>query len=106
MNLKDVVELSTQSRNAYALFEKEEYGRVWTDEEIYTSLVSDIGDLGRLVLAKEGVESVIELPERLKHEIGECLWGIAVLAGSYGVDLEEAFRSQLEHVKNMNSQAD
>lgn len=103
MNLQEVVQQSLASKELYSAFEKEEYGRKWTDEEIYTGLVSDIGDLGRLVLAQEGVEHIDEIPEKLKHELGECLWGIAALAGKYGIDLEEAFALQLENVKRITS---
>jgi NTP pyrophosphatase (non-canonical NTP hydrolase) len=86
MNLKDITTQSIEAKKAYASFEKNKYGREWNEEEIYTGLVSDIGDLGRLVLAKGGVEMIPDLEDKLKHELGECLWGIAVLAGKYNIE--------------------
>lgn len=104
MNLKEVVEQSLSSREMYAEFEKIKFGKAWSDEEIYTGLVSDIGDLGRLVLAKAGVEHIDGVEEKLKHELGECLWGIAVLAGKYHIDLDEAFALQLENIKRVTTE--
>lgn len=99
MNIQELVQQAAGSRAQYAAFEKEHYGREWNNEEVYASLVSDIGDLGRLVLAKEGVEDVPDVREKLLHELGECLWGIAVLAHEYNIDLEEAFQKQMQNVR-------
>lgn len=104
MNLKDVVEQSLASKDLYGEFEKAKFGKEWSDEEIYTGLVSDIGDLGRLVLAKAGVEHIDGVEAKLKHELGECLWGIAVLAGKYNIDLEEAFALQIENIKRITAE--
>jgi NTP pyrophosphatase (non-canonical NTP hydrolase) len=103
MNLKEIVEKSIASKEEYAQFEKTHYGREWTQEEIYVALVSDIGDLGRLVLSKEGVENIADVEKKLKHELGECLWGIAALAGKYNIDLEDAFLAQLHNVKKITT---
>lgn len=103
MNLKEITEQSLKSQELYSQFEEGQFGRKWTHEEIYTGLVSDIGDLGRLVLAQEGVEHVDDLTAKLKHELGECLWGIATLAGKYHIDLDEAFLLQLDNVKRITS---
>ena len=103
MNLKELTQQSLEIKELYSRFEKDQYGREWGTEEIYTALVSDIGDLGRLVLAEEGVEHITSLEKRLKHEIGECLWGISIIAAKYNIDLEESFVAQVENVKTITS---
>jgi len=56
-------------------------------------LVTDIGDLARLVLAKEGYRSVEKnLDKVLRHELADCFWAIIVLAEKYKVNLPEALQ--------------
>jgi NTP pyrophosphatase (non-canonical NTP hydrolase) len=50
-----------------------------------------MGDLAKLVMAKEGLREASDVDQRLAHELADCLWSILVLADLYGVDLERAF---------------
>jgi NTP pyrophosphatase (non-canonical NTP hydrolase) len=50
-----------------------------------------VGDLMKLVQAKNGVRNIPETNERLAHELADCLWSIFTLADVYGIDLEQAF---------------
>ncbi len=53
--------------------------------------MKDIGDLAKLVQAKEGVRHVEDLDSAIGHELADCLWSIIVLADKYNVDLEASF---------------
>jgi len=53
--------------------------------------MTDLGDLSRLILAKEGrrkFDGDIDLA--LRHELADCMWSIMVLADKYKVDLPSA----------------
>lgn len=50
-----------------------------------------MGDLVKLVMAKEGVRKIQNVDEKLAHELADCLWSVLVLSDHYGVDLESAF---------------
>jgi NTP pyrophosphatase (non-canonical NTP hydrolase) len=86
-------------RRRYAEVERSTYGREWSGEDLALGLVGDVGDLVKLVQAKEGARAIDDVDERLAHELADCLWSVLVLADRYGVDLERAFletMSQLE----------
>jgi NTP pyrophosphatase (non-canonical NTP hydrolase) len=87
----ELVQRARAVRDRYAAYERAAYGREWTGAEIALGFVGDVGDLVRLVQAKEGIRSLPDVDERLAHELADCLWCVIVLADRYGVDLERAF---------------
>ena len=63
--------------------------------DIMSGFVVDVGDLMRLVMAKEGLRKVDDMDEKLEHELCDCLWSILVLADRFGIKLEEVFPKQM-----------
>jgi NTP pyrophosphatase (non-canonical NTP hydrolase) len=53
--------------------------------------MGDVGDLAKLVQAKEGIREIANVDEKLAHELADCLWCVLVLANKYHIDLEGAF---------------
>lgn len=53
--------------------------------------VRDVGDLMKLIMAKEGARDIEDVEKKLAHELSDCLWSILVLSNKYGVNIEEAF---------------
>lgn len=78
-------------KKLYSEYEEKKFGRKWNKEELFIGLVSDMGDLSRLVLAKDDIMKIKNLEEKIGHEISDCLWGILVLANEYGIDVEKVF---------------
>jgi NTP pyrophosphatase (non-canonical NTP hydrolase) len=103
MEFKALIEQALAIRTKYTDLEKERYGRRWSREELMLGLLGDMGDLAKLVQAKEGVRHYEDLDNKLAHELSDCLWSIIVLADSYGVDLEAAF---LKTMKELNAHLD
>jgi len=91
MNFKELSQKAIKIRNAYSILEKKKYGREWTKEQIAEGLVGDIGDLMKLVLAKNGVRNIEDADKKLAHELSDCLWSIIILAHKYEIDLEKSF---------------
>lgn len=91
MNFQQLIEQARAVRSKYAEFETKRNGREWTGEEIALGFVGDVGDLVKLVQAKEGIRDAENVDEALAHELSDCLWSVIVLADKYGVDLEAAF---------------
>jgi len=58
--------------------------------------VGDIGDLMKIVMAKEGIRSMEDVDQKLAHELSDCLWCILVLAARYGIDLEGEFAKTMD----------
>lgn len=96
MEFQSLITRAVAVRNKYAEFEKEQYGREWTREELMLGFMKDVGDLAKLVQAKEGVRQVDDMDSALGHELADCMWSIIILADKCDVDLEAVF------IKTMN----
>lgn len=65
----------------------------WGPAELAQGFVGDVGDLMKLVMAKQGLRpaQARDLDAALAHELSDCLWSILLLAEAYHVPLEPAF---------------
>jgi NTP pyrophosphatase (non-canonical NTP hydrolase) len=100
MDIKELSKRALEVREKYAIYEKEKYGREWNNSDIMQGFVGDIGDLAKLIMAKEGVRSGENIDEKLGHEIADCLWSVLVLSEKYGVNLEESFLKTMQEIEN------
>jgi NTP pyrophosphatase (non-canonical NTP hydrolase) len=91
MELKEIQKRALEIRAKYEELEKKKYGRSWTDEEIALGMVGDVGDLLKLVQAKNGIRDIDDVDGKLGHELADCLWCLLVLANKYEVNIEEIF---------------
>ncbi len=100
MTFQELQDRAMVVRGHYTKLEKKLYGKEWSNEEIALGLVGDIGDLMKLVVAKEGTRKMDDVDEKLAHELSDCLWVLFVLSKKYGIDLESSFlktMTDLEH---------
>ena len=104
MNFQQLTEQALAIRTKYADFETKRNGREWTGEELALGFVGDVGDLMKLVQAKEGIRAAENVDEALAHELSDCLWSIIVLADKYNVDLETAFVKTMGDLDNRLSE--
>ena len=89
-------------RRLYAQLEQATHGRSWTREELLLGFVTDIGDLSRIALAREGVRTLDGDPgEALAHELADCLWCVLVLSDAYGVDPAGAFARAMDDLETV-----
>jgi NTP pyrophosphatase (non-canonical NTP hydrolase) len=86
-------------RELYAALETKRGGRPWTRAELAQGFVGDVGDLMKLLMAKDGRRPAAQLEARLAHEFGDCLWCLLVLAEASGVDLEAAFHHSMDYLE-------
>ena len=91
MQLAELSERALQIRAQFAARETVRHGRPWTREEIMQGFVGDVGDLMKLVMAKQGLREMPRVDAKLGHELADCLWSVLVLAKLYDVDLEREF---------------
>ncbi|MDP3997786.1 MAG: MazG nucleotide pyrophosphohydrolase domain-containing protein [Candidatus Andersenbacteria bacterium] len=99
MEFADIIAKAKDIRAAYEKYEKKTYGKTWSEANIAEGFVGDVGDLMKLVLAKQGVRQIENVDEKLAHELSDCLWSIIVLADLYSVDLEESFLKTMNEVE-------
>lgn len=92
MDLRSAVEEAVRIRRRVEDFERREYGRAWALSDLVNGLTTDVGDLARLVAAKQGLRRAPEdLDAALAHEVADCLWAVFVIADAVGVDVPTAF---------------
>lgn len=86
-------------RQLYERLETQRYGRAWSREEVALGFMGDVGDLMKLVQAKEGVRAIADVDAKIAHELADCLWSVMTLARLYDVDLEQAFLSTMDDLE-------
>lgn len=84
-------------RARFEQYEQRTYGRQWSLSDLVAGLATDVGDLARLVAAKQGVRPAPEdLDAALAHEVADCLWAVFVIATHVGVDVPTAYADGIE----------
>lgn len=91
MDFKQIIQRALEVREKYAVLEKKKYGKEWTKEQIVQGFIGDVGDLTKLVMAKEGIRQIENVDEKLAHELTDCFWSLLVIANKYNINLEETF---------------
>jgi len=99
MELSQLTDRALQIRQCFAAYEQRRTGRTWTREEIMQGFVVDVGDLMKLVMAKNGARLVDDVDRKLAHELSDCLWSVLVLAKLYDVNLEKEFVRTMDELE-------
>ena len=99
MTYNDLVKIAIDTRQRLESYEKRTIGKTWGNEELLIGLVTDVGDLARLVLAKEGFRAAgPDIDKALRHELADCLWATIVLAEKYNINLADALVEMSEEI--------
>ena len=99
MEFEDLVLRAMAVRRQYANLEQATYERAWTRQEVALGFLGDVGDLMKLLLAKDGVRAIPDAEQKLAHEFADCLWSLWVLSQMYGIDLERAFLQTMDDLE-------
>ena len=100
MELKELSKRANEIKDMYSRMEMEKFGKVWTDAQVMQGFVGDVGDLMKLVMAKEGIREIENVDEKIGHELADCLYSVFILAERYGVDLEKSFLKTMDGLEN------
>ncbi|MDR3563381.1 MAG: hypothetical protein P4N59_18370 [Negativicutes bacterium] len=97
MDFTAASERAMQLRSKYQQLETLYHKDVWTTEEDMLAFTTDVGALGRLVMAAEGrwIQDG-DVQADLGSKMGECLWWLLVLSARLEVDITEAFTSFID----------
>lgn len=99
MDFQNLLDRALQVREQYTDFERKNFGRSWTREEIVMGFIGDVGDLAKLTMAESGVRDIPDARHKLAHELADCLWSILVLSHLYEIDLEAAFLKTMDELE-------
>ena len=99
MEFFELQKQALEVRDRYAELTKKQGMRPWRAREHTEGFVGDVGDLVKLVMAREGYRNYPELDAKIAHELSDCLWSVIVLADELGVDIETSFVSTMDELR-------
>lgn len=101
MEISEANARAVQVRQRLASFERSTYGREWSTADLVSGLMTDVGDLASALQRVDGLRpsGATEPLDELRHELGDCLWVLLVLADRYHIDLAEAFESTMVSIE-------
>ena len=100
MNMQDLQQKAVAVLEQYHQANEAEGKKRWSTKEIALGMTGDLGDLQKMILAKEGYRDIENVDQKLSHELGDVLWSLLVLSDSYDIDLEQAFLGTIEELKS------
>lgn len=86
-------------RKKYSALNRKNGHDQWDGKEYIMGFVGDVGDLIKLVMAKENLRSIKDVDAKLAHELADCLWSVLVLANHYNVDLQKEFLKTMDELE-------
>jgi NTP pyrophosphatase (non-canonical NTP hydrolase) len=86
-------------RDHYDELQETDGHKKWNASDRMAGFVGDVGDLSKLVMAKQGIRrGPDDIDEVLAHELSDCLWSVLVLADELNIDLEAAFTNNMKQL--------
>ena len=99
MEFQKIVQISKELRDKYATIEIKNSGKPWGSLERTQGFVVDVGDLMKLVMAKNNLRHIEDVDNKLAHELFDCLWSVIIISDELGINLEEEFIKQADKLK-------
>lgn len=99
MQYLDMETLALRVKSKYRKLEEARMGREWNLSELTEGFVGDVGDLMKLVMAKEGKRIIDDVDSKLEEEIVDCLWAIICISKKLNLDLEKLFLEKMEKLE-------
>jgi NTP pyrophosphatase (non-canonical NTP hydrolase) len=98
-NLQDLQSRAQSIRQKYDELNAKDGHIKWNGTDYVAGFVGDVGDLMKLVMAKDGKRRGDDIDAKLMHELGDCLWSLLVIANHYSIDLEAAFNGTMNELE-------
>lgn len=96
--LRDLMLRAEEIRQKYEESNAKNGKDAWRIRDYAMGFVGDVGDLQKLVMAKENLRDVSDVDAKLAHELADCLWSIMIIAEYYGIDLDKEFLATMDHI--------
>lgn len=71
----------------------------WDATQVMAGFVGDVGDLSKIIMAKNGLRAMDDIDHELAHELSDCLWSILVIASKYDIDLASEFMKTMDELE-------
>lgn len=104
MDIQNLQMRAVEIANQYAQLNTQANRPQWEVAEYMQAFVGDVGDLAKLIMAKNNFRSIPNHEEKIAHELGDCLWAILVIAKKLNINLEEAFSDTMKAIETKINQ--
>lgn len=98
-DLADLQKRALEIRTKYDQLNAKDGHQKWDGLDYAAGFVGDVGDLIKLVMAKEGKRRGEDIDARIEHELADCLWSILVISNKYNIDLSKAFENTMNELE-------
>ena len=99
MDFKTLNERALEVREKYTLLNAQQRDVQWDVSNYMSGLVGDVGDLSKIIMAKEGLRAMDNIDQKLAHELSDCLWSLLVIASKYDIDLPKEFMKTMDELE-------
>lgn len=100
MELKQLTQRALEIQHAYRQLNHQQQDQPWSSAEYLQGLIGDIGDLTKLIMAKNNFRHIDDTNSKLAHELSDCLWSILILAHELNIDLEQSFLNTMDQLQS------
>ena len=97
--LRDLQKRALEIKQKYDELNTQNGQSTWAGIEFMMGFTGDIGDLTKIIMAKENLRKINDVDIKLGHELADCLWSVLVLANQYNVDLETEFLKTMNELE-------
>jgi NTP pyrophosphatase (non-canonical NTP hydrolase) len=98
-SLSDLLKRAQEIRAKYDELNAQNGHRKWDGSDYTAGFVGDVGDLVKLVMAKEGKRRGEDVDAKLRHELSDCLWSLLIIADYYDINLERSFFETMDQLE-------
>lgn len=95
MEFEELMKRAVEVRSKYDRLNTSR-GVTWEEKDLMAGFVGDVGDLSKVIMAKNGLRQLNDVDTKLAHELADCLWSILVLADKYKIDLATEFQKAMD----------
>ncbi len=91
MDLRELTVRASEIQGLYRALNRQDGHAEWRVAEYTQGLVGDVGDLAKLIMAKNNFRVAENVDDKIAHELADCLWSVLVIANELDIDLQDAF---------------
>ena len=99
MEFETINQRALEIREKYNELNFKQRGVRWNATQVMAGFVGDVGDLSKIIMAKDGLRAMDEVDAKLPHELSDCLWSLLVIASKYGIDLASEFMKTMDELE-------
>ena len=99
MTYQELLDAAIRVREKYNQLNARDNGAAWDGDKLMAGFVGDVGDLSKIIMAKNGYRAMDDIDAKLRHELADCLWSVLVLANYYDIELETQFMTSMKELE-------